>query len=85
MGRRCLERYDHGDMRRLSPSLLIGGRRLNSRKQSLLKNLADQSFVARVESGQRRIDIIELLDLAEAIGFDPREALKRLITIRADN
>jgi len=44
-----------------------------------------QSFVARVESGQRRIDIIELLDLAEAIGFDPREALKRLITIRADN
>jgi len=44
-----------------------------------------QSFVARVESGQRRIDIIELLDLAEVIGFDPREALKRLITIRADN
>jgi transcriptional regulator with XRE-family HTH domain len=44
-----------------------------------------QSFVARVESGQRRIDIIELLDLAEAIGFDPREALKRLIAVRQDN
>ena len=37
-----------------------------------------QSFVATVESGQRRIDVVEFLDFAEAIGFDPREAIKRL-------
>lgn len=30
-----------------------------------------QSFVARLESGQRRVDVIELLELAEVIGFDP--------------
>jgi transcriptional regulator with XRE-family HTH domain len=37
-----------------------------------------QSYVATVESGQRRIDVVEFLDLADAIGFDPREAIKRL-------
>ncbi len=42
-----------------------------------------QSFVATVESGQRRIDVIELLDFADAIGFDAREAIKMLRSIRA--
>jgi transcriptional regulator with XRE-family HTH domain len=37
-----------------------------------------QSFVAIIESGQRRIDVIELVDLAEAIGFDPHAALRRV-------
>jgi transcriptional regulator with XRE-family HTH domain len=37
-----------------------------------------QSFVARVESGQRRLDVVELLDFAEALRFEPREVLKRL-------
>jgi transcriptional regulator with XRE-family HTH domain len=37
-----------------------------------------QSYVATVESGQRRIDVVEFLDLADAIGFDPREAIRRL-------
>jgi len=37
-----------------------------------------QSFVATVESGQRRIDVIEFLDLSEAIGFDPIEVIKKL-------
>ena len=42
-----------------------------------------QQFIATVESGQRRIDVVELLELAEAIGFDPRDAIKRLASIRA--
>ena len=37
-----------------------------------------QSFIANIESGQRRIDVVELLDIAAAVGFDPREAIKRL-------
>lgn len=37
-----------------------------------------QSFVATVESGQRRIDVVEFLDFAEAIGFDPGNAIKML-------
>ena len=44
------------------------------------KDLADrlrchQSLVARVESGQRRVDVVELVVLARAIGFDPFEVL----------
>jgi transcriptional regulator with XRE-family HTH domain len=41
-----------------------------------------QSFVATVESGQRRIDVVEFLDLARAIGFSPVEAIGKLARIR---
>lgn len=41
-----------------------------------------QSFVATVETGQRKIDVVELLAFAEAIGFDPREAIKRLLATK---
>jgi ribosome-binding protein aMBF1 (putative translation factor) len=34
-----------------------------------------QSLVARIESGQRRIDVVVLVVLARAIGFDPFEVL----------
>ena len=37
-----------------------------------------QSFVARLESGQRRIDVVEFLDLAEILGFDPARAIANL-------
>lgn len=35
-----------------------------------------QSRIARLESGDRRIDVIEYLEIAKAIGFDPYELLK---------
>jgi transcriptional regulator with XRE-family HTH domain len=41
-----------------------------------------QSFVATLEAGQRRIDVVEFLALADAIGFDPVEAIKKLKSIR---
>ena len=37
-----------------------------------------QSFVARLESGQRRVDIIELLDIADALEFDPAKLIADL-------
>lgn len=43
-----------------------------------------QSFVATVEGGQRKIDVVELMAFAEAIGFDAREAIKRLSSVAAD-
>jgi transcriptional regulator with XRE-family HTH domain len=42
-----------------------------------------QSFVATLEAGQRRIDVVEFLDLADAIGFDPAEAIKKLKSVKA--
>jgi transcriptional regulator with XRE-family HTH domain len=37
-----------------------------------------QSFVARLESGQRRVDVVEFLELAEILGFDAASAVKRI-------
>lgn len=37
-----------------------------------------QSFVARVESGEERVDVIEFLDIAKAIGLDPKAAIAKL-------
>jgi transcriptional regulator with XRE-family HTH domain len=38
-----------------------------------------QSFVAAVEMGQRRIDVVELLDFATTIGFDARDAISAML------
>lgn len=37
-----------------------------------------QSFVARLESGQRRVDVVEFLELATVLQFDPSAALRKL-------
>jgi transcriptional regulator with XRE-family HTH domain len=37
-----------------------------------------QSFVARLESGQRRVDVVEFLELAEVLQFNASAALKKL-------
>jgi transcriptional regulator with XRE-family HTH domain len=37
-----------------------------------------QSFVARLESGERRVDVVEFLELAEALGFDPAKVILTL-------
>jgi transcriptional regulator with XRE-family HTH domain len=37
-----------------------------------------QSLVANIETGQRRVDVVELIQLARAIGFDPKVAVRYL-------
>jgi transcriptional regulator with XRE-family HTH domain len=37
-----------------------------------------QSLIARIESGQRRIDVIEFLILARAIGFEHNTLLEQV-------
>jgi transcriptional regulator with XRE-family HTH domain len=37
-----------------------------------------QSFVARLESGQRRIDVVEFIDISEILQFDPSRTIKLL-------
>ncbi|KND18578.1 XRE family transcriptional regulator [Pannonibacter phragmitetus] len=37
-----------------------------------------QSFVARLESGQRRVDVVEFLELAEVLGFDASSAINEI-------
>jgi transcriptional regulator with XRE-family HTH domain len=37
-----------------------------------------QSYVARVESGQRRLDLVELMAFADALEFDIRELVRHV-------
>ena len=37
-----------------------------------------QSFVAKYEGGERRVDVVEFVSLCQAIGADPVKVLKKL-------
>ena len=37
------------------------------------------SFVGRMEAGERRVDVIEFIEIAKALGCDPRELFGRLL------
>ena len=37
------------------------------------------SYVAKYEGGDRRLDVLEFLDVAAAIGFDPRRLIRSLL------
>ena len=47
------------------------------RQQALAKKLGrPQSFVAKYEGGERRIDVIEFIAIARALGADPLKLFK---------
>ena len=49
------------------------------RQVDLAKRLGrTQSYVSHLEIGQKRIALIELIEWAEAIGFDPEEAIAEI-------
>ena len=37
-----------------------------------------QSFVSKYERGDRRLDVVEFIEVAQAVGFDPHELLRKL-------
>jgi len=39
----------------------------------------NQSIIAKIESGERRLDVVEFLKLCEAIGVDAREIIGRVM------
>jgi transcriptional regulator with XRE-family HTH domain len=63
--------------------LLIEARdRAGLTQQQLAKRLGKhQSFVAKYEGGERRVDVLEFLAIARAIGEDPVMLLKALIRL----
>lgn len=60
----------------LRDALIVARKSAGLTQADLAKELkCHQSFVARVESGERRIDVIELVVLARAIGADAGDLL----------
>jgi transcriptional regulator with XRE-family HTH domain len=56
---------------------------VRKRKEASLRqvNLAErlkrtQDYISYVETGQKLVEVVELLDWAETIGFDPSDAIK---------
>ena len=39
-----------------------------------------QSYIAKIEVGERRLDVVEFIELMEAASVDPAAVLKRLRT-----
>ena len=57
--------------KRLIELILAARKQAGIRQVQLAKKLKrSQTWIARLESGERRLDVIELIELAEAIGFD---------------
>jgi hypothetical protein len=38
------------------------------------------SFVGRIEAGERRVDVIEFIEIARILGADPKRLLEQLLT-----
>ncbi|WP_404374111.1 helix-turn-helix domain-containing protein [Sphingomonas sp. MMS24-J45] len=47
--------------------------------QLALRLQRPQSFIADVEKGQRRVDLVEFVNFARAVGFDPHLFLDSLL------
>lgn len=62
----------------LKEARLSAGLRQSDVAETLKK---PQSYVAKVESGERKIDIVEALDICLAIGLDPIQLLKSIEAI----
>jgi len=63
----------------LAAILVTERKKAGLRQEDLAKKLKrDQTWVARLEGGKRRIDVSEFFEIAEAIGFDPIKALAKI-------
>lgn len=60
--------------------LLIEARTIRGLTQlALAKKLGrPQSFVSKYERGERRLDVIEFLEVAQALGLDPPNFIRKL-------
>jgi transcriptional regulator with XRE-family HTH domain len=59
---------------------MIGARKsANLTQAELAKRLSrPQSFVSKYERGERRLDVVEFLEVTKALGMDPASLIKEL-------
>jgi transcriptional regulator with XRE-family HTH domain len=64
----------------LSDLLRTARRKAKLTQQKLAQKLAKpQSFVAKYEKGERRLDVVEFVQVVRAIGADPGRLMKALL------
>lgn len=70
----------HSDRQRLIAAALMEQRRLAGLSQAQVAAVfgRHQPFIANIESGERRVDLVELLDIADVIGLDVHALIDRL-------
>jgi transcriptional regulator with XRE-family HTH domain len=77
---------------KLAEELVVLGRVLvRAREVAKLKQFAvtaklgmPASYLSKIENGTRRLDVIELIRIAEAMGVDPAEIVRELQRALAD-
>jgi transcriptional regulator with XRE-family HTH domain len=77
-----MEKNVHTERQKLL-SAMLKDERLSAKltQEQLAKQLSvPQSFVAKYELGERRLDILELFDVLESIGADKLNFIQRLIS-----
>lgn len=74
------------DLLRSEPYRTLRDYLIRARKQARLTQKAlaarigrRQSYISEVETGQRRLDIIEFIHLAEALDLSPAEVMRILV------
>jgi transcriptional regulator with XRE-family HTH domain len=67
--------------------LLIQERKNAGLSQQQLANKLNrpQSYISKYECGERRLDVIELLEVSEAIGFNVITLIQKLKTFMKEN
>lgn len=73
----------HSSRRRQLRALLCDLRRKRHLTQVEVAEALDQSpsYVSKYESGGRRLDVVEFMDLCDALKIDPREVIGRLMAV----
>ena len=65
---------------RLIEILVAARHRSGVRQQALAKKLGrPQSFIAKYEGGERRIDVVEFIAIARALGADPIKLFREFV------
>lgn len=62
--------------------ILIEARKARGLSQEALaeKLTRVQTFVSKYERGERRLDVVEFLDVAMALGLDPQKVIRQVQT-----
>lgn len=70
----------------LTQTLISARQKKNMSQRDLAHVLkCSQGTINRIETGQRRIDVVELIALSRVLGFDPHDALDVLMAEIKDN